>query len=183
MNASDENRVDVLVPEEMFWRVLSAMTKKSVADLKTEALHRTIVAIDPGETTGIAVWNTSSYGKMQIKLFQVETKDVGSGFDTLLGGIKTIAPDHIRCEEYRVYNWMADSHSWSVLHTPQLIGAVKVLAHMLNIPLSFKLAQQPKAVFNDSNLKMMGVYSPGLKHARDAERHLLYHMAFPEKTD
>jgi hypothetical protein len=82
-----------------------------------------------------------------------------------------------------VYGHMAESHAWQILHTPQLIGAIKVLAHVNNVPISCKLAQLAKSVWNDNVLKLCGLYSPGLKHGRDASRHLLLYMSHPDRTD
>lgn len=171
-------RIETVSPNETFWQILSGHTKRPIPDLKAEYQARVFMALDPGETTGVAVWCGH-----HAKLFQLETKDVGQAFKELDQQIAEHQPDHLRYEEYRIYNWMADSHSWSVLHTPQLIGAIKVLASLRSLPISCKLAQQPKAVWNDNVLKLCATYEPGLKHARDACRHLFYYMAIPDKVD
>jgi len=173
-------RIDVVKPNDNFWKILSAARKQPIDQLREELSNRRILAWDPGETTGQARWK---FPETHIELLQIETKDIGQAFQDLERQVAIQVPDHIRAEEYRVYNWMADSHSWSLLHTPQLIGAIKVLAALQDIPISFKLAQQAKAFWNDENLKVCGLYSPGQKHARDACRHLLYYLTFPDQQD
>jgi hypothetical protein len=43
------------------------------------------------------------------------------------------------------------------------------------------MAQQAKAFWTDEKLKLVGLYEPGMKHARDALRHLLYLICFGKK--
>lgn len=138
------------------------------------------MAIDPGETTGVAIWDPE---KGQVELTQWETKDVGTAYGIFEDLVELYRPGHVRVEEYRVYSWMAQDHAWSILHTPQLIGALKVLAYQHNLDMSFKLAQHAKAMWTDNNLKRCSLYSPGQKHARDASRHLFYYMAKPQDKD
>jgi hypothetical protein len=173
-------RVEYVTPNEMFWRVLAAHRKEPEDQLREQYSRFNILGLDPGETTGVAFWDAQ---KGTIELQQLETKQIGQSYDMLENLVAYITIDHIRCEEYRIYNWMADSHAWSILHTPQLIGAIKVLAHREGYDLSFKLAQHAKATWNDNVLRQCGLYSPGLKHARDACRHLLYYMTKPSESD
>jgi hypothetical protein len=178
-------RVETIRPNDMFWKILSSHTKRTVEDLKAEFAGRTIMALDPGETTGVAVFrsNDNLDGNYQyaIDLFQLETKEIGQGYDDILHHTLLFCPDHLRVEEYRVYGHMTDQHAWSVLHTPMLIGAIQVIAHQRGIPISFKMAQMAKQVWNDPVLKASNLYEPGLKHARDASRHLFYYMCYPDK--
>lgn len=176
----EEVRVDYVTPSQTFWRVLASHRKMQEEALIQHFAGQTIVSLDPGETTGVAVWEGSLE---RIELFQLETKDIGQSYEMLEEILLHFKPDHLRVEEYRIYNWMADSHSWSVLHTPQLIGAIKVLAHKHQVPLTLKLAQHAKARWNDNVLKTCCLYSAGLHHARDASRHLFYYMSDPTSTD
>jgi hypothetical protein len=177
-------RVETIRPNDMFWKILSSHTKRTVEDLKKEYLQRRFMALDPGETTGVAIWDANVVGPTanpSISLFQLETKEIGQGYDDILHHVLLQCPDHLRVEEYRVYGHMTDQHAWSVLHTPMLIGAIQVIAHQRGIPISFKMAQMAKQVWNDPVLKASNLYEPGLKHARDASRHLFYYMCYPDK--
>ncbi|MEB3025863.1 hypothetical protein, partial [Parvimonas sp. M13] len=92
-------------------------------------------------------------------------------------------PFHVRYEDYKVYAWKAQDHSNASLHTPQWIGAIRAALCLADIPYSFKMAQQPKGWFTDDKLKMFDMYEAGMRHARDAERHMLFYMCFPDKKD
>jgi hypothetical protein len=187
---ADAPRVDCVKPNDIFWKIVATATKRTVADLKAEFKNRRILGLDPGETTGVCRFEATEVEYEGIyscdytfALSQLETKEIGQSYEDLEDLVEGFKPDHIRAEEYRVYGWMADQHSWAVLHTPQWIGAIKVLAHLHSIPISFKLAQQAKAFWNDDNLKACGLYIKGQKHARDALRHTLFYLTFPDKED
>jgi len=45
------------------------------------------------------------------------------------------------------------------------------------------MAQHAKQWWTDEKLKRFGIYPKGLKHGRDALRHLLYYMLFPNKVN
>lgn len=169
-------RIETIRPNDMFWKILASRSKRDIDDLKAEFRDRSFEALDPGETTGVAQWDRGT-----ISLFQLETKEIGQGYEDIKHHTLLFGPDHLRVEEYRVYGWMADQHSWSTLHTPMLIGAIQVIAHQHDIPISFKMAQMAKQVWNDTVLKASNLYEPGLKHARDASRHLFYYMCYPDK--
>jgi hypothetical protein len=182
-------RVDVIHPNEMFWKILAAAQKKSVPDLQMELKLRNPLGLDPGETTGCAQWQCVTLfdgapGFFQIELFQWETKDIGQSWDTLQEyvSVKGQRPNHIRYEAYRVYEWKADTHSWSPVHTIQWIGAMRALFHVHQIPNSCLMAQHAKSFWTDQKLKACGLYSPGMQHARDACRHLLYYLTFPTQN-
>jgi hypothetical protein len=177
---NENMRVDYVTPNDMFWQILSAHRREPVPQIQTHFADKCMVALDPGETTGVAVWEGSLD---RIELFQLETKNIGQSYDMLDEILGHYKPCRLRCEDYRIYQWMADQHSWSILHTPQLIGAIKVLAHKRGLDLTFKLAQHAKAMWTDDNLKLCTLYSAGMKHARDAKRHLLFQMAKPTETD
>jgi hypothetical protein len=134
---------------------------------------KVVYALDPGETTG----RCKLFPNNAMELEQLETKDVVTGYDAIRSDILSMAelPDVVVCENYLVYSWKSDDHKWNSLHTPQLIGAIKVLCHQLQIPLVFQLAVQAKDFVKDEMLEKWGCYIPGMRHARDAQRHALYY--------
>lgn len=142
--------------------------------------HR-IYAIDPGQTTGIAHFGFVAPSRME--LLQLDTQEAVAGYEAIKDDIVRLSqpPEVIVCEDYKVYGWKADDHKWASLHTPQLIGAIKVLAYQLNIPIVFQMAIQAKQFVTDPYLERMGWYTPGMKHARDAQRHALYYKMFGKK--
>lgn len=159
------------------WAFIKALSKPSPLNIATR-VRNPIVSLDPGETTGLAVWDPSS---SQILLTQLDTKDIGRGFDSVAAVINYLVCDrpslaHVRYEDYRVYGHMTEQHAFNNLHTAQMIGAILVSCHLAQVPHSTCLAMHAKSFWDDTKLKLCGLYSPGLKHARDAQRHLLRYM-------
>jgi len=136
-----------------------------------------VYALDPGETTGRCIYRQFEDWGDTMELEQLDTKDVVKGYDVIRAELLSLPslPQIVVCEGYVVYGYKSDDHKWNTLHTPQLIGAIKVLCHQLGIPLVFQLAVQAKGFCTDDMLQKWGVYVPGMKHARDAQRHALYY--------
>jgi hypothetical protein len=156
---------------------------KAQHGIPVNTLFQRCLALDPGETTGWAYFD----GQKTIVVSQQPTKSVITGFTWLEEFIReedikgyTIA--HIRCEDYRVYEWKTSDHAWSPVHTLRWIGAIEVGANQWAIPLSFCMATFAKKWWTDEKLKHFGLYPSGLKHGKDALRHLLYYMLFPTKA-
>ena len=82
------------------------------------------------------------------------------------------------CENYRVYGWLVQQHSWAELHTPKLIGAIACLAYISNTPIHYQMASEGKGWVTDTKLKEWNMYNAGQKHARDAIRHACYYLLF-----
>lgn len=168
---------EVLTPNPIFW----AMQKAAVRQLKgqVDPTERFIVSLDPGETTGIA-WFQPHFEPRTIFCGQLKTKPIEAGFDAIQAvRPRTKLPVHWVAEDYKVYSWKSEDHKWADLHTPQLIGAIKCLVHLQpNDTIQFRMAQQAKEFATDDNLKKWNLYSPGLRHGRDAVRHLVHTLFF-----
>lgn len=136
-------------------------------------LHRSlpkVLAFDPGETTGWCVFEEG------------ELKDFGQLTDTPVveALIRLHKPDVIVCEDYRVYAWRTNDHSWADLKTPKLIGAIDYLASSLDIKIVYQMAGMAKGFCKDSKLKEWKFWEQTrqLKHSRDAIRHACYYLLF-----
>lgn len=175
---AEGGRVD-LVPlssDSKFWALASALRagrgKVTSADFPSGVL-----ALDPGNTTGVAIYDPA-YG--EIKLFQLKTDNIGQAYDLfeeifrLVG--ESVGLTHVRYEDYRVYGHMTETHAYSNLHTARVIGAIEVACHVVGVRWTNCLAQHAKAFWTDEKLKMCGIYNRGMRHARDAQRHLLRYM-------
>ena len=174
-----DGRVDQvpLGDDNRFWALAKAL---NAGDTVTpfERRQNPIIALDPGETTGFAFWDPAN---KRMLLAQIDTKEVGKGFDRLWGIInpavnRVIPLSHVRYEDYRVYGHMTEQHAFSHLHTARVIGAIEVACHLAQVPSSCCLAMHAKSFWTDDKLKMCNLYNRGMKHARDAERHLLRYM-------
>ena len=133
-----------------------------------------ILSLDPGETTGWAVFENGEL----LAAGQLDTSAIEQSAAVIQSLIKIHTPAIVVYEDYRVYGWKADAHSWAALHTPQLIGAIKTICSLLSIPTHTQMAQVAKQFCTDTKLKEWGMYQKGLKHARDAIRHGCYFILF-----
>jgi hypothetical protein len=166
----------------LYKMLTSAQTAMSILQ-RMDRNDSILVSLDPGETTGVAIKYPEPGSSFNIHLSQLETKDVVQGYKAIKEIIpkQTSFPVVLICEDYRVYKHKTESHAWSSVHTVQLIGAIKVLANELEIREPFQhwqMASQAKGFVDDTKLRKWDMYEPGMRHARDAERHLLYFSFF-----
>ena len=177
---TNDPKTSVMQPNKLFYKMLSAYHQQAKVNRFAENHGHPIVGLDPGETTGYAYWNPQD---STFTLRQLKTKSPEEGYSNILNQMRqdlnyNFEGLEIVCEDYRVYAWKADTHSWAGLHTPQLIGAIKIMAMLQLLPLHFQMAQEAKSWATDDQLKSWGVYDPGQRHARDASRHIIRHMFF-----
>ena len=146
---------------------------------KVNAFAGTLLALDPGETTGWSVWQcTPGEDDVLIAWGQLPSWPmnlIASGFLELL---KQYKPTRVVYEQYRVYDWKLETHSWSDVPTLRIIGSIETRLIDANIPYSHQTAQVAKQFVTDQRLKEFGFYKPALKHARDSIRHGIYYLCF-----
>ena len=157
---------------------MQASAGKQNPFVKEILLNTVIIGIDPGETTGFAYY--LPWVPEVIHLTQIETKEVVQGAKAIMAAMPNLVyrPAHTVVEDYKVYGWKADSHSWAGLHTPQLIGAVRFALSQSDMPVGFQMAVEAKRFATDDMLTRWGMYERGMKHARDAQRHIINWMFF-----
>lgn len=142
----------------------------------------TVLALDPGETTGwsvLAVGNTSLGGG--IKLLdqgQYKSWPIEDGLKSLTEIVFEYLPDFIVFESYHVYAWRLNEHTFSEVPTIQLIGMIKTIALQRSINFGEQTAQTGKAFFTDKRLESLGILFEGQKHARDSLRHACQFITF-----
>ena len=185
--AVDPNRVIELTLPKEFATLLESVHRQH--GITSNIINEPVLALDPGETTGVAEFD----GDCTIRVYQKVTKDLGQSYDWLIDRL-THGPNwsadpnygpnfpHLRYEDYRVYEWKAQDHAWSPVHTIRWIGAIQVAAHVTQTPASCCMAQHAKGWWTDAKLDHFGLNPKGLKHGRDALRHLLYYLLFPTKV-
>ena len=137
----------------------------------------TVMAFDPGETTGVAVMTNLE----MTYSCQLITPTQFTGIHEIKKIIETHKPNMIICENYRIYGWATKQHQWAELHTPKLIGCIVCLAVLKGVPIQFQMAVEGKGWVTDQKLKAWGFYERGEKHARDAMRHACYYLLFGDK--
>lgn len=173
-----EHKQEILVPNPLFWAMHKAANKERAN--KRDVSEAFLFSLDPGETTGYAI--RSPLQPNQIICGQIPTKTVEQGYDAIMSlRPNTRFPVEWIVENYKVYSWKADDHSWAGLHTAQLIGAIRIAVHALahgGDKFNTRMAQQAKNFATDENLKKWSLYSPGLRHGRDAVRHMIVSLFF-----
>lgn len=169
-----------LVSSPMYSRMLEAAHRQGKGDAKLLHEH-VLIGIDPGETTGFA-YQLPWEPQWTMHVAQLETKSIKQGMAALRDAWPdTKLPIIAVCEDYKVYAWKATDHSWNNLHTAKLIGAIEYQCIAMGVPLVYQMAGQAKAWATDEKLKLWGLYESGLKHGRDAVRHLTSYSFFGQR--
>lgn len=137
-------------------------------------LSRRILAIDPGETTGVALMS----GPTLAQASQVAGPLWGQ-VNSIRFICQPIKPDIVIIEAYRVFPWRLQQHTWSSLFTARLIGALEFVCADIGIDLTINQAPgDAKAFSTDEKLRAWGYWQPNKKHANDAIRHAVYYLVF-----
>jgi hypothetical protein len=126
-----------------------------------------VFAIDPGGTTGWAVWTNGSVKVGQTK-GQIEF--MTQAWEALLKYRPTIV-----IETYTITQRTATlSRQYEAL---ELIGALRWGAHLYGLEFVMQAPRAAKLFSTDEKLKTVGFYKPGVGHGNDAARHLLLYLA------
>lgn len=97
------------------------------------------------------------------------------------------------CEDYRLYASKSEAQINSNLETPQLIGVIKWICGIWNVPCVLQMAAEVKTRWSDEVLFKTGLFKRKGRytflgdvkvehHSKDAVRHCLHYMTFKEKT-
>lgn len=165
----------------------------------------TAIALDPGGTTGWASytatkmeWWDNREGPERFEWYeehwncgQFGSDDTEETIDILLGTMHT-TEYHIICERFTVRPGKVGAQ---LDVAPKIIGEVEAFIKQRNrdieglrthqIKLHMQEVSAAKGFVKDRNIKKLSLWSPGFKHAMDAQRHLLYWMIHGEykRTD
>lgn len=138
-----------------------------------------LLAIDPGETTGYSVFECTKEDNPKLVTYgQLASAPIDQGIDLLTQTIMEVNPTKIVYEDYRVYSWKTQDHTWAALHTPQLIGVIQTLARQHRLSTYKQMAQHAKQFFTNEKLEEWGYYCRGKRHATDSIRHALLYLVF-----
>lgn len=157
---------------------LEQLYQHSIERLKRPPAPERLLSLDPGETTGFAHFA----GPLFVHANQISTSSQQLALGELTTLLEEYKPTLVVIEDYRVYANRTAQHAGSSLSTPRLIGMIETLLLQRDIPFHKQPAGVAKQFVTDDKLKAWGLYSRGLKHARDAIRHGLYFILFPPKA-
>ena len=131
-----------------------------------------LLAVDPGETAGLALFVNGELTKdMQINISL-------SKLMPLLQLVEKFNPDIVVCENYIVYENKVRMHAWNKLITPQIIGAIRFICEFNDVKFYTQLASTAKGFCNDAKLKEWNYWIKGHEHSRDAIKHGCYFLLF-----
>lgn len=130
-----------------------------------------VVALDPGETTGYAVYSRyTSQGGYERSL---TSSQMGSHPHhlALYEFLELAQPQVVVCEDFK-YQRGPGGHN---LTPVEYIGVVKLWTAERHVPLVLQ-PRSRKTLWDDGKIKELGLWKPGKPHAMDAVRHLLYYL-------
>lgn len=119
------------------------MTKKQV-----------LVAIDPGDTAGIAIFSAPTY--------QVEKLDQ-VGYSEFNDYMTNLAAEYdiklFVIEEYIVFHKKAGAHAGSKLRVKEQIGAISLMAKLIGVPMERQMSKILNIAQKQSGIKMPHTHS------------------------
>lgn len=133
-----------------------------------------ILALDPGGTTGWAIYQHGmDWDRGQL---------TGQHHDDLWQLIDTYYPDTLVYERFLYQRREVTKGVSLVLDSLEYIGVAKLWIQ--RNPKGRRLVEQTphqgKHLWTDDKVKALGLWLPGLPHAMDATRHLLYFLAITQ---
>lgn len=131
-----------------------------------------LLALDPGEHTGVAVFKQ---GQLK-ECTQLLCKD--NPAQSIIEIFEMYQPTCVVCEDYRIYKHKTESHAWSDLFTPRLLGMIELLCYQQEINLHLQMASTAKGFCTPEKLKEWGFWQKGKRHADDAIKHGAYFLLF-----
>ena len=156
---------------------LDTICIKALLFVKGDVILLTVLAFDPGGTTGYAHGSIS-----EVKEQSVTNVVCGTFADWHYPGgleelILKVKPDVIVYEIFALYAHKAAAQAWKTFVEIEAIGVIKYLGEKHDIPVIGQTPAEGKHFWNDEKLKRVGLYAP-ITHERDAIRHLLYYEKF-----
>lgn len=128
-----------------------------------------ILAFDPGGITGLCGFHSQVGVTMQDQICTEERHNV-----QLYALLELIKPELVVCERF-------DYHGGRMavdLTARNYIGVIELWCDQFDVHLEMQKPSTGKDFWDDKKMKKAKLYKPGLPHANDATRHLLYYLTF-----
>ena len=134
----------------------------------------TILAFDPGGTTGVCNITFDSRGGRSCQLDQLGPEEHHLQLSQLIKKVGEL-PDRlfIVCERFE---YRAHSKAGLRLDSREYIGVIKQTAQELSLPVVMQSAVQAKGFVTNEHIKRAGLYKTSYRHAMDAVRHAMYFL-------
>ncbi|GAA2141716.1 hypothetical protein GCM10009760_26180 [Kitasatospora kazusensis] len=140
--------------------------------------YTSYLAVDPGLTTGWAIWGDhhKAHGQDEPMPFL----DLAEEWAALARPASVMVVESYRITAETVRK---SRQPWSL----EIIGALRWIAHRHGVDFLMQTPADAKAFGHDARLKRLGFWVPGQDHARDAYRHLALalakHRRLPDASD
>jgi hypothetical protein len=147
-----------------------------------------ILSLDPGGTTGWAMYKDDGVSKSGFSCGQIGPEEHHYDLYTFLEREHAKGMTVI----YEQFEWRPNRHQnaaygdrYVELISKEYIGVIKCFVqdrtsevfHSSARPrLVMQTAAEAKGFVKDDNIRKLGLWTPGLKHAMDAYRHMLYYL-------
>lgn len=164
----------------------------SLSTLSNGAIN--ILALDPGGTTGFVLYGAETIRNPDGKLewynekWQIGHMGPGAHHAMLYSSMELWQATNfiIVCESFEYRRRAADANRDNiVLDSKEYIGVVNLFEQQRMQGVTqgaqrvvFQTAATGKGFWRDDKLKKVGRYTPAMKHANDAMRHLLHYLVF-----
>jgi hypothetical protein len=133
------------------------------------SVGRYVLAVDPGGTTGIVLWDMMLGGVAEI--YELPHADVGFMLERIISAYR---PDVV-CEAF-IITAKTVSNSQAPWSLKQLGVAEYLAAKYHCLYAQEQLPVTAKKFATNERLKALGLYVPGKGHATDAMRHLVIYL-------
>ena len=134
----------------------------------------TILAFDPGGTTGVCDITFDSSGGRNCQLYQLGPGEHHLQLSQLIKGyVYNVDRLFIVCERFE---YRAHSKAGLRLDSREYIGVIKQTAQELSLPVVMQSAAQAKGFVTNEHIKRAGLYRTSYRHAMDAVRHAIYFL-------
>ena len=134
----------------------------------------TILAFDPGGTTGVCDITFDSSGGRSCQLHQLGPEEHHLQLSQLIKGfVYNVDRLFIVCERFE---YRAHSKAGLRLDSREYIGVIKQAAQELSLPVVMQSAAQAKGFVSNEHIKRAGLYRTSYRHAMDAVRHAIYFL-------
>lgn len=140
-----------------------------------------IVALDPGGTTGVAIYTHSAdTASGAFHNERIVRKQLGPDRHhvELWKLLTSENPDVIVCESFEFRQFDKKDRHNIVLVSKEYIGIVELYCAMTGKEHKPQTASVGKAFWSDDKIKRLGLWVPGNPHSMDATRHLLHYLTF-----
>lgn len=146
------------------------------------------LAIDPGEDTGLSIWEGESLVSAHtIKLWRVadlldhlvcndvpvaeENEDIHEAWVDGRGEIERVV-----CEDFRIYPWKAKDLAWDQVRTARLIGALTFLCHKHDVEFILQPAKIKERAVAGGAEELFSTPLHENRHANDSIMHGSYYV-------